>query len=180
MRSGTRARIGRLGRGWAGVLVLAVLPMGGCEDTGATASAAAVDHVASVLADAGRAPAQLESAVRPECSPTDAFLGLHLTRDPLHVEVPHADVAAVVADLGTELPPADEDPTAGAPAHVDHHQTSGPGWRVRWGESQVVETAAGVPATTITFVDGGEVDDDDLDRWEQEGTVTDAGLYVCG
>lgn len=179
MRSGRRARIGRAVRGGTSLLTLAILSIGGCEQaTSPQASAAAVDHVASVLADAGRDPAQLDSAVRLDCGPTDEFLGIRLDPDPVHVEVAWADVAAVVADLGDELPAANEAPEAGAPAHVDHHETSGDGWRVRWGESHTVQTDDGAPATTITFVGGGEVDGDDLTRWEQEGTVPEQ--YGCG
>lgn len=178
MRRGTGRSIGRAVRGWTSVATVAMLSFGGCDGTTPQASAAAVDHVASVLADAGRAPAQLEGAVRLDCGPTDEFLGIHLDPDPVHVEVAWADVAPVVADLGDDLPDPPEDPQAGAPTHVDHHETSGDGWRVRWGESQTVQAPDGAPATTITFVDGGEVDGNDLTRWEQDGTVPD--LYGCG
>ncbi len=177
-RTGAAARIGRGVRGWSSVLALTMLSFGGCDDANPEASAAAVDHVASVLADAGRAPAQLEGAVRLDCGPTDEFLGIRLATDPVHVEVAWADVAPVADDLGDPAPAPPEDPQAGAPTHVDHHETSGEGWRVRWGESQTVQMPDGAPATTITFVDGGEVDGDDLTRWEQEGTVPE--LYGCG
>lgn len=175
MSKGTGTRITAGARGTMSALSLAVLFIGSCDASSPAASAEAVDHVAAVLVDAGRVPAGVGSAVHLECGPTDEFLGIALDPDPVHLEVAYGDVAPVVAELGDELPAPPED---GAPAHVDHHETSGDGWRVRWGESQTVQASDGAPGTTVTFVDGGEVDGDDLARWEQNGTV--AEVHECG
>ena len=160
-----------------GALVVLALTATACTSE-MPGTASAVDHVVRVLADAGRAPAALDGLVRLRCGPTDAALGINVVSEPVPVDIAWSDVAAVVASIGTALPPSEENPLAGAPGSVDRYVTSADGRNVRWGESYAERTDTGAPTTVVTVVGGGQVTDETLRRWEDSGAVHAVG--PCG
>ncbi|MQA00071.1 MAG: hypothetical protein GEU80_12220 [Dehalococcoidia bacterium] len=164
-------------------LSLVGLALSGCDLLrvvhGEADAVAAVEHVTEVLAEAGREPPALPDAVRFDCGPTDALLGRHLSTDAIHIAFPFADLVPVLDRIGASLPPPEENPLAGAPAYIDRWETSSAGWTVRWGESlAAARTSDGSPATTVTFVEGGDVSGEVLRRWVDDEVVVD--LRYCG
>lgn len=143
------------------------------------AAVAAVDHVGDVLMAAGHEAPAVERLVSPRCGPADEFFGMFVTDAPVTLaSIPWSDVDPVASVRGRVLPPAEPDPAAGAPAHVDRVEVDDDGWAVRWGESNATTTPDGAPATVVTVVGGGEVDTEVVRRWEAEGLL--AEVWPCG
>ena len=126
----------------AGVALVALL--GACDTLAPSDVVGAVDHVQAVLAEAGHGAPGIRGLVHYACGPADEFFGVRASEEPVTVDVPWEDVAAVLDDT----------------------EVQGRGWAVRW-------AASADAATEVTVVGGGEVTGDALQRWQDAGLVTD-------